>query len=90
MLHYIDTSLTQGHNNAGLVRLSSLAKHIIAKGTGVYATPIIHPSAPTHVAYVHSIEHRNRELYPLLTGVNFWICLVMGVRYGRVGLVAIF
>ena len=44
----------------------------------------------THVAHVHSIEHRNREQYPLLTGGNFWIYVVMGVRYGLVGLVPVF
>ena len=52
----------------------------------VFALMILAPSA-AHVAHVRSIEDRNGERYPLLTGGNFWIYLVMGVRYGLVGLV---
>ena len=44
-------------------------------------------SMDSHVAHVHGIEHRNRERYLLLTRGNFWIYLVMGLRYGLVGLV---
>ena len=45
------------------------------------------PSVAAHVAHVHRIEHTKREQYPLLTGGNFWIHLVMGVQYGLGGLV---
>ena len=39
------------------------------------------------MAHVHNIDHMNTERYSLLTGVNFWMYLVMGVQSSRVGLV---
>ena len=50
ILHYIYSYLTQGQPEQGLIALSPQAKHIISKGIGVYATPILQPTTP--VAYL--------------------------------------
>ena len=51
ILHYIYSYLTQGQPEQGLIALSPQAKHIISKGIGVYATPILQPTTPVaHLA----------------------------------------
>ena len=50
ILHYIYSRLTQGQPEQGLIAMSSQAKHVISKGIGVYATPILQPITP--VAYL--------------------------------------
>ena len=46
ILHYIYSYLTQGQPEQGLIAMSSQAKHIISKGIGVYATPVLQPTTP--------------------------------------------
>ena len=46
ILHYIYSYLTQGQPEQGVIALSPQAKHIISKGRGVYATPILQPTTP--------------------------------------------
>ena len=46
ILHYIYSYLTQGQPEQGLIAMSPQAKHIISKGIGVYATPILQPTTP--------------------------------------------
>ena len=46
ILHYIYSYLTQGQPEQGLKAMSPPAKHIISKGIGVYATPILQPTTP--------------------------------------------
>ena len=46
ILHYIYSYLTQGQPEQGLIDMSPQAKHIISKGIGVYATPILQPRTP--------------------------------------------
>ena len=46
ILHYIYSYLTQGQPEQVLIPLSPQAKHIISKGIGVYATPILQPTTP--------------------------------------------
>ena len=46
ILHYIYSYLTQGQPEQGLIALSPQAKHIISRGIGVYATPILQPTTP--------------------------------------------
>ena len=43
--------LTQGQPEQGLIAMSPQAKHIISKGIGVYATPILQPTThrPRHI-----------------------------------------
>ena len=51
ILHYIYSYLTQGQREAGLIAVSPRAKRIISRGVGVYATPILQPTAPVmHLA----------------------------------------
>ena len=51
ILHYIYSYLTQGQPEQGLIALPPQAKHIISKGIGVYATPILQPTTPVaHLA----------------------------------------
>ena len=51
ILHYIYSHLTQGQPEQGLIAMSPQAKHIISKGIGVYATPILQPTTPiAHLA----------------------------------------
>ena len=44
--HYIYSYLTQGQPEQGLIAMSPQAKHIISKGIGVYATPVLQPTTP--------------------------------------------
>ena len=46
ILHYIYSYLTQGQPEQGLIAMSPQAKHIISKGTGVYANPVLQPTTP--------------------------------------------
>ena len=46
ILHYIYSYLTQGQPEQGLIAISPQAKHIISKGIGVYATPVLQPTTP--------------------------------------------
>ena len=46
ILHYIYSYLTQGQPEQGLIAPSPQAKHIISKGMGVYASPILQPTTP--------------------------------------------
>ena len=46
ILHYIYSYLTQGQPEQGLIAMSPQAKHIISKGIGVYATPVLQPTTP--------------------------------------------
>ena len=46
ILHYTYSYLTQGQPEQGLTAMSTQAKHIISKGVGVYATPILQPTTP--------------------------------------------
>ena len=46
ILHYIYSYLTQGQPEQGLIAMSPQAKHIISKGIGVYAIPILQPTTP--------------------------------------------
>ena len=51
ILHYIYSYLTQGQPEQGLIAMSPQAKHILSKGRGVYATPILQPTTPVaHLA----------------------------------------
>ena len=51
ILHYIFSYLTQGQPEQGLIAMSPQAKHIISKGIGLYATPILQPTTPVaHLA----------------------------------------
>ena len=43
ILHYINSYLTQGRQEQGLIGVSPRTKRIISKGMGVYATPILQP-----------------------------------------------
>ena len=44
ILHYIYCYLTQRQPEQGLIAMLPQAEHIISKGIGVYATPILHPT----------------------------------------------
>ena len=44
--HHISSYLTQGQLEQGLIAMSPQAKHIISKGIGVYATPVLQPTTP--------------------------------------------
>ena len=56
ILHYIYSYLTQGQTEKGLIALSPLAKHIVSRGVGVYATPILQPTTPVaHLTTVLAI-----------------------------------
>ena len=46
LLHYIYSYLTQGQPEQGLIAMSPEAKHIISKGIGEYASPILQPTTP--------------------------------------------
>ena len=46
ILHYIYSYLTQGQPEQGLIAMSPQAKHIISKGIGVYATPVLQATTP--------------------------------------------
>ena len=46
ILHYIYFYLTQGQPEQGLLALSPQGKHIVSRGVGVYATPILQPTTP--------------------------------------------
>ena len=46
ILNYIYSYLTQGQLEQGLIAMSPQAKNIISKGMGVYATPVLQPTAP--------------------------------------------
>ena len=46
ILHYIYSYVTQGQPEQGLIAMSPQAKHIISKGIGVYATPVLQPTTP--------------------------------------------
>ena len=46
ILHYIYSYLTQGQPEQRVIALSLQAEHIISKGIGVYATPILQPTTP--------------------------------------------
>ena len=46
ILHYIYSYLTQGQPEQGLIAMSPQAKHIISKGIGEYATPVLQPTTP--------------------------------------------
>ena len=46
ILHSIYSYLTQGQPEQGLIAMAPQAKHIISKGIGVYATPILQPTTP--------------------------------------------
>ena len=46
IFHYIYSYLTQGQPDQGLIAMFPEAKHIISKGVGVYATPILQPTTP--------------------------------------------
>ena len=46
ILHYIYSYLAQGQPEQGLIAMSPQAKHIISKGIGVYATPVLQPTTP--------------------------------------------
>ena len=46
ILHYIYSYLTQGQPEQGLIPMFPQAKHIISKGIGVYATPVLQPTTP--------------------------------------------
>ena len=46
ILHYIYSYLTQGQPEQGLIAMSPQAKHIISKGIGLYAIPVLQPTTP--------------------------------------------
>ena len=46
ILHYIYFYLTQGQAEQGLIALSPQAKHIVSRGVGVYASPILQLTSP--------------------------------------------
>ena len=46
ILHYIYSYSTQRQPEQGLIAMSPQAKHIISKGIGLYATPVLQPTTP--------------------------------------------
>ena len=67
ILHYIYSYLTQGQPEQGLIAMFPRAKRIIAKGIGVYATPILQPTTP--VAHLTAIRLPAHEPMPLPTTI---------------------
>ena len=46
MIHYIYSYLTEAQPEQGLIAMSPEEKHIISKGIGVYASPVLQPTTP--------------------------------------------